>query len=94
MGKAIDVVKRSGRRATEHFDRDKLHASVVAACLSVRSHEGHAHTTAEKVCDTVVIWMTDKPEITSSDLRRQASKALETHHPEAAYFYNHHRVIM
>jgi len=92
--KAVDIVKRGGRRPTERFERDKLHASIVAACLSVRSHDGHAHATAEKVCDSVVIWLTDKPEITSSDLRRQASRALETHHPEAAYFYNHHRVIM
>jgi len=94
MGKAIDVVKSGGKRPTESFDKSKLHASIVAACLSVRSPEGHAHDTAERVCETVIIWCETKPEITSADIRRQASKALETHHPEAAYFYNHHRVIM
>lgn len=94
MSKTIDVVKRGGRRATEQFDRQKLHSSVVAACLSVRAHEGHAESTATNVCDIVILWLDNKPEVTSSDLRRQASKALETHHPEAAYFYNHHRVIM
>ena len=92
--KAIDVVKRKGQRPTEMFDRKKLHNSIVASCLSVRSHDGHAELTAKKVCDSVTIWCHDKSEITSNDIRRQASKALETYHPEAAYFYNHHRVIM
>lgn len=94
MSLAVDVVKRGGRRPTEAFNRDKLHASVMAACLSVRTPEGTAHDTATRVCDALIIWCNDKPEVTSADVRRQASKALETHHPEAAYFYNHHRVIM
>jgi len=94
MDKAVDVVKRGGQRPTERFNRDKLHASVRAACLSVRSPEGHAHDTANSVCDVVIIWLQNKPEVTSSDLRRQATKALETFHPEAAYLYKHHRMIM
>lgn len=94
MGKAIDIVKRGGHRPTERFDRDKLHVSIVAACLSVRSPEGNAQDTAEKVCDRVVIWLTDKPEVTSDDLRRQATKALETFHPDAAYIYKNHRMII
>ncbi|MGB2787125.1 MAG: ATP cone domain-containing protein [Candidatus Saccharimonadaceae bacterium] len=91
---AIDVVKRSGRRPTERFDREKLRISVQAACLSVRSPEKHAEDVSHKVCDIVIIWLGDKTEITSDDLRRKATETLEKHHPEAAYIYKHHRLIV
>ena len=94
MGLAVDIVKRGGKRPPEQFDRDKLHASVYAACLSVRSPEGHASQTANAVCDIVEQWFENKLEVTSEDLRRQATKALVIHHPEAAYLYKHHRVIL
>ena len=94
MGLAVDVVKRRGQRKTEQFDPDKLHASVYAACLSVKSLDGLAHDTADRVCDAVILWTTNKTEVTSADIRRQAAKALETFHPDAAYLYQHHKVIM
>lgn len=94
MGNVIDVVKRGGRRPSERFDRNKLHASIYAACRSVRSLDGLANDTARKVCDLVIIWTDNKSEITSADIRRQAAKALETYHPDAAYLYKHHKVII
>lgn len=92
--KAIDIVKRAGRRPSEAFQRDKLHASIVASCLSVRSPEGVAESTAKSVCDAVIIWLDTKPEVTSADIRRVASATLERHHPEAAYLYKHHRLVI
>lgn len=94
MSKAIDIVKRGGRRPSEQFQRDKLHASILAACLSVRSPEGVAEMTARNVCDAVIVWLETKPEVTSADLRRIASKTLDVHHPEAAYLYKHHRLVI
>jgi len=94
VGNAVDIVKRGGKRESERFDRGKLHASVRAACLSVRSPEGEADMTANHVCDAVIIWLEAKPEVTSTDLRRKAAEVLETHHPEASYLYKHHRLIM
>ena len=90
----IDIVKSEGKRPTESYDRSKLHASVLAACLSVRSPEGEAEMTAQKVCDLVEKWLAAKPEVTSGDLRRKASEMLEKHHPEAAFLYKHHRLVM
>lgn len=90
----IDVVKRSGKRSTERFERSKLHASVLAACLSVRSPHGMAETAAESVCDVVVAWCNVRPEVTSDDLRRVASRQLDLIHPEAAYLYKHHRLVL
>ena len=92
--KAIDVVKRGGKRPTERFDRDKLHHSIRSACLSVRTADGQAHDAADKVCDVVIVWCSRRAEVTSDDIRRQAAKALTVFHPEAAYFYQHHQMIM
>lgn len=89
-----DVIKRDGQRPTEAFDPAKLHASVLAACLSVRTPDGEAMQIADKVCDVVLQWCENKPEITSADLRRKASEALDIHHPEASYLYKHHRLVI
>lgn len=85
------VVKR--RRSIEDFDALKLHQSVVAACLAVRAFEGEAHGTAERVCQHVIDWLMTKEEVTSADIRRVAASHLTNYHPEAAYMYEHHRLI-
>ncbi|MBI3889168.1 hypothetical protein HY312_01135 [Candidatus Saccharibacteria bacterium] len=93
-GKAIDIVKRAGKRPTESFVPQKLHASIRAACLSVRTPDGEADMTAWAVTDAVIVWLETRPEVTSDDLRRVASRHLNVYHPEAAYFYEQHRTII
>jgi transcriptional regulator NrdR family protein len=88
------VVKRSGRRGSEAFSQDKLHSSVQAACLSVRSPEGVAEQTAHAVTHIVSDWVSSKPSVTSHDIRRVAAKALEVFHPEAAYLYQTHEMVI
>lgn len=94
MGLAVDVVKRSGQRPSETFDTDKLLYSIRAACLSVRSPEGEAESTAASVTAAVVLWLENKPAVTSHDIRRMASSHLQRYHPEAAYLYQNHKVII
>ena len=94
MTLAVDIIKQQGGRPTESFDQAKLHASVLAACLSVRSPVGEAENTAGNVTKAVVIWLDTKPEVTSHDLRRIASHHLKKFHPEAAYLYEQHRNII
>lgn len=94
MAGAPQIIKRQGKRPSEQFQRDKLHHSVRAACLSVRSPEGQAETIARDVCNAVIAWLETKPEVTSSDIRRKATDVLESFHPEAAYLYKHHRLII
>ena len=88
---AIYIIKSHGKRNTEQFDRAKLHHSIQAACLSVRSHEGDAKDTADKVCAAVIQWLDIKSEVTSDDIRRIASKHLTRYHPDAAYMYANYR---
>jgi hypothetical protein len=87
------VVKR-GSHDSEQFDPLKLHASIVAACLSVRAFEGEAHLTAERVCRKVIEWLHTKTEVTSADIRRVASRHLSIYHSEAAYMYEHQRMMI
>ena len=90
----IQIVKQGGVRGHETYSRDKLHHSILAACLSVRSAEGSASITADLVCDAVEKWLNERPEVTSDDIRRVAARTLKVHHPEAAYFYTHHKHIV
>jgi transcriptional regulator NrdR family protein len=90
----IDIIKHEGRRPSEQFQRQKLHASLYAACLSVRAHEGEARRVADTICDIVVSWCNTKPEVTSNDIRRIAAGHLEAYHPEAAYVYKHHKLVL
>lgn len=89
-----EVIKRNGKRQSEEFKREKLHQSVRAACLSVRSPEGEAQQTADTISTVVHNWVDQKPSVTSSDIRRVAANALETFHPEAAYLYQTHEMVV
>jgi transcriptional regulator NrdR family protein len=91
---AVDIIKHDGRRQTEQFVRRKLHNSIVAACLSVRTPEGQAETTAHAVCDEVISWLQQRPEVTSHDIRIIATRRLKSYHPEAAYLYEQHRITI
>ncbi|MEO8691368.1 MAG: hypothetical protein ABI397_01125 [Candidatus Saccharimonas sp.] len=92
--KAIDVVKRGKKRPTEAYDPGKLYASIYACCLSVRSQDGLADDTARHVCTVVTSWCTDKPIITTVDIRERAAKALLGLHPDAAYVYKNYQKII
>jgi len=94
MNLAVDIIKRGGQRQTERFMRDKLHKSIVSACLSVRTPEGQAEIIAHAVCDSVIIWLQQRPEVTSHDIRIVAARHLKSHHPEAAYLYEQHRITI
>jgi transcriptional regulator NrdR family protein len=85
------VVKNGARRHPEEFNKEKLHASLVSACLSSGAPTGHAESIARRVVDEVLIWLESRPEVTSNDLRRVAAKYLKTYHPDASYLYEHHR---
>lgn len=90
----MNIIKNNGKRQIEHFDRKKLHTSVVAACLSVNTPEGQSETTAHAVCDTVIAWLQNHPEVTSHDIRTIAAKHLKIYNPEAAYLYEQHHITI
>ncbi len=91
---SVDIIKRGSNRQSERFNREKLHASIVASCLSARAPEGHAEFTARRVCDDVIIWLEQRPEVTSYDIRIVTARHLKKYHPEAAYLYEQHRITI
>lgn len=94
MELSVDIIKRGGSRPTEKFLRDKLHHSIVAACLSVKTPTGQAEAAANAVCDKVIGWLQQHPEVTSHDIRVVAARHLKSYHPEAAYLYEQHRITI
>lgn len=88
------IVKRHGygnRDQSEYFDPEKMRQSIVATCISCGVPTGHADSISRRITGQVAEWLEDKPEVTSEDLRRTAAHFLKTHHPDAAYLYEHHR---
>lgn len=94
MNTAVDIIKHGGKRPTEKFARNKLHTSIVAACLSVRTPEGQAETTANAVCNEVIDWLKGHSEVTSNDIRVVATRSLKKYHSDAAYLYEQHKIII
>lgn len=94
MSSSVDIIKHGGERPTEKFMRKKLHKSIVATCLSLRTPEGQANIVADLVCDAVEIWLKKHSEVTSHDLRMVAARHLKKYHPEAAYLYEQHRITI
>lgn len=86
------IVKRSPGH-TEPYDERKLYASIYASCLSLRTPQGEAELTAERVCKDIGPWLLGKAEITSADIRRKAADHFTVYNPNAAYLYKHHRLI-
>ena len=92
MSEPIIVVK--SRKHMEHFDIDKLHRSLVATCHSLKTPDGQAEDTARQACDAVVMWLDNKPEVTTDDIRQFVSNHLDKSHPEAGFIYRRHRFII
>lgn len=90
----MDIVKQNGRRHTEQFDSKKLFQSIVGACLSARAPIGQAESIARSVVRNVEGWIETHPEVTSQDIRRVAARYLKTHHPDAAYMYEHNKIVI
>jgi len=92
--RTLHIIKQGGLRESEAFSHEKLHSSVQAACLSVRTPEGEAETIASRVADAVLKWSEHKASVTSDDLRRIATRGLEIFHPEAAYLDQQHNSVI
>ncbi len=98
MHTPIHVVKRKTKKrlqqTLEPFEREKIHKSIAAACISSGAPAGQAESIARKVTDEVLQWLERRPEVTSADLRRVAALRLKTYHPDASYLYENHRSVL
>ena len=86
------VVKSDGE--VERFDYKKLQKSLSETFLIVRSPEGQSDEFIRKTLLEFADWQRNKPEITSSDIRRQTGAILQKIHPEAAYIYKNFKSII
>ena len=89
----ITIIKHK-KRTSEPFNEEKLHRSIYLTCLGLHSPDGIANDTATTACNALTAWLSNKSEVTSSDIRRQVVSILSKLHPDAAYIYQHHKRIM
>ncbi|OGE38028.1 hypothetical protein A3B45_04310 [Candidatus Daviesbacteria bacterium RIFCSPLOWO2_01_FULL_39_12] len=85
------IVKRKGHK--QEFDERKLYASVYAACLSAHVDKEEVEATANLVCREIKKWMSDREEITSDEIFRQAAEELMALNKDAAFMYTTHRDV-
>ena len=93
-GRFTHVVKDRHYHRPEEFSSEKLHKSIVAACLSAGAPSGYAESIARRATEEVLLWLESRPEVTSQDIRRVTARAIKTYHPDASYLYEHHRSIV
>lgn len=93
-GHPTHVVKSGHGKQVEFFNEEKLHKSIVTACVSSGTPIGQAESIARRVVREFDEWLKNRPEVTSSDIRRAAARYLKTYHPDASYLYEHHRSIL
>lgn len=82
------IVKRHGHK--EKYDSRKVYASVYAALLALRTHEGEAEVVADKVTREVNAWVTGKKEVTSHEIFVKTEAVLKSINPDAAFIYTTH----
>ncbi|NTW62016.1 hypothetical protein HGB25_01220 [Candidatus Saccharibacteria bacterium] len=94
MKQQVEVIKRGKQHKSESYDRKKLFDSIVITGLSLKLPSGQAEAIADKVCDSVELWLQNRPEVTSDDIRSRASIHLKTHHPDTAYLYEQYHITI
>lgn len=88
MSSMKHIVKRGGHH--ESYDSRKIYASVYAACMTVRMSVAEAELIADKVTQSLNIWVNDKQHVNSSDICTVVTKEMKKYNRDAAYLYAHH----
>jgi len=84
------VIKRHGHK--ENFDERKLYASLFASCLAASMSENEAELVSEKVTQQVREHLEKNNDpMTSEQLLKTASAALEQYSKAAGILYRHHK---
>ncbi|MDO4902499.1 MAG: hypothetical protein Q4A21_03050 [bacterium] len=86
------VVKKSGQ--IEEFSLKKLEKSLHETFNIVKLPDGELETLTKKILAEFQLWQSDKPEITTADIRRKITQITEKIHPEASYIYDNFKKIL
>lgn len=92
LGGQKTVVKNSGK--VEIFSREKLAKSLRQTFNIAKAPDGLIEVMVKKILTEFENWQSDKPEITSSDIRRKITEICRKFHPEASYIYNNFKKIL
>lgn len=82
------IVKRKGHK--EIFDERKVYGSVYAACASAHCDEMQCEKIADGVTKRVKMFVKNKKEIQSTEIRKKIETELKNKDEELAFFYEQH----
>jgi transcriptional regulator NrdR family protein len=82
------IVKRKGHK--EIFDERKVYGSVYAACASAHYNEMQCEKIADGVAKKVKMFVKNKKQIQSIEIRKKIEDELKKRDEELAFFYEHH----
>lgn len=80
------IVNRAGRK--EPYDEKKVYASVYASALNCEYGERESEVIAKGVMEKVNVWIGQKKEVNSQDIRKMVLKSLKQR--DVALMYKHH----
>lgn len=86
------IVKNSGK--IERFDPQKLKKSLDETFRIANSPRGQSEILIKKIIEEFNEWHENKPEITSSDIRRKIGAISKKFHSEAGYIYENFKKIL
>lgn len=87
----IHVIKSSG--TSEEYVAAKQQLSIVKSLLAVHEEPGTTERIAAAVMDRVTLWLANKHEVTSLDLRTVSANELAKHNKDAAVVYKKYKDI-
>ncbi|MDP3901284.1 MAG: ATP cone domain-containing protein [bacterium] len=85
---ATEVIKRDGSR--QPFDPEKLRRSIEAACQDADSTAERTKEVVEQVSSEVLSSVSERPEVSTSELGSMILGKLETVEPSAAQAWRKH----
>lgn len=85
------IIKRGGH--TEPYDNHKVYTSVHRACRNSHLEEKMCSAIAERVRESVNIWIKDRDKTSSQELFEKIANEIRVHDNDAAFLYATHRDI-
>lgn len=85
------IIKTKGQ--SEEYDSEKVFYTAYAACLNASIEDEKAQQIAKTVVSEIDTWVGKQKDVSTQDIFKGVTKALESHDKNAAFMYATHRDI-
>jgi transcriptional regulator NrdR family protein len=85
------VLKTNGKNET--YKEEKVYQSVHKTLIAAKISKEDAKPVAKSIAESITAWISDKPHVTSRDIRHEVSALLKPHSHIAYVLYEKHRIL-